>query len=168
MRIFNIITILIFYCMTAFSFHLTPTFFEKRIDGAGGYQEFTLYNNSTKTQRFKITALPGAGNHDGDMDKWVEFSPGIITIKPGSRNILKVFAKAPAGTAEGEYSAFLNFKSIPVPELLKAEGENTAAGARMGLNINVEIYGYAGDLKPKLDVENLKVTEDENGNAILT
>lgn len=167
-RIYSLILTFLLIFSTALSFHIAPTFFEKRIDGPGGYQEFTMYNNSTKTQRFKVTTLPGTGEYNGHMDKWVEFSPKIITIKPQSQSILKVFVKAPKGTPEGEYSIFLNFKSVPVPDITKDDGKTVAAATRFALDINMEVVGYIGDLKPKLDISNLKVTENNDGKAVIS
>ncbi|WP_281699735.1 hypothetical protein [Cetobacterium somerae] len=153
---------------TTFSFHIAPTFFEKRIDAGGGYQEFIMYNNSTKTQRFKVTALPGTGKYGGHMDKWVEYNPKIITIKPKSQSILKVYVKAPQGTPEGEYSTFLNFRSVPVPDITRDDGKTVAAAASIGLNVNMEVIGYVGDFKPKLEITNLKVTENKEGQAVVS
>ena len=167
-KIYQIILIFLLIFSITFPFHITPTFFEKRIDGDGGYQEFTMYNNSTKTQRFKIIPLPGTGEYKGHMDKWIEFSPKIITIKPRSESTLKVYIKAPKGTLEGEYSTFLNFKSVPVPELAKDDGKNVAAAARMALNVNLEIVAYVGDLKPKLEISNLKISENKEKETVIS
>ncbi|MGL6118922.1 MAG: hypothetical protein ACRC0V_00290 [Fusobacteriaceae bacterium] len=167
-RFYNCVLIFLIIFSTTLSFHIAPTFFEKRIDAGGGYQEFTFYNNSTKTQRFKVAALPGTGKYDGDMDKWVEFSPKIITIKPKSQNILKVYVKAPKNLEEGEYSTFLNFKSVPLPDLNRDDGKSVAAAASIGLNVNVEVIGYVGDLKPKLQITNLNVTENKDGKAVVS
>lgn len=152
----------------SFSFHIAPTFFEKRMDAGGGYQEFILYNNSDKTQRFKVTALPGTGRYNGDMDKWIEFNPKIVTIKPKSQSALKVYAKSPKGTLEGEYSTFLNFRSVPVPDITRDDGKTVAAAASIGLNVNIEVIGYVGDLKANLDITNLKVTENKEGQAVVS
>ena len=167
-RIYLLITTFLLIISTAFSFHITPTFFEKRIDGPGGYQEFTMYNNSLKTQRFKVTALPGTGTYGGHMDKWVEYSPKIITIKPQSQSTLKIYIKAPKGTPEGEYSTFLNFKSVPVPDITKDDGKTVAAAARMALNVNLEVVAYVGDLKPKLEISNLKISENKEKETVIS
>lgn len=167
-RIYSLILTFLLIFSTALSFHIAPTFFEKRIDGPGGYQEFTMYNNSTKTQRFKVTTLPGTGEYNGHMNKWVEFSPKIITIKPQSQSILKVFVKAPKGTSEGEYSTFLNFKSVPVPDITKDDGKTVAATARMALNINLEVVAYVGDLKSNLEVSNLKISENKEKETVIS
>ncbi|MGL5000455.1 MAG: hypothetical protein ACRC6J_01885, partial [Cetobacterium sp.] len=167
-RFYNCILIFLIIFSTTLSFHIAPTFFEKRIDAGGGYQEFTLYNNSTKTQRFKVAALPGTGGYNGDMDKWVEFSPKIITIKPKSKNILKVYVKAPKNLEEGEYSTFLNFKSVPLPDLNREDGKTVAAAASIGLNVNIEVIGYVGNLKPKLEITNLEVSDNKDGSALVS
>lgn len=146
---------------TTFSFHIAPTFFEKRIDGPGGYQEFTLYNNTTHTQRFKVEFYESSGNFKGSSHTWTEYSPKIVTIKPKSQSVVKVFMKAPKETPEGEYSTYINFKTIPVPEL-KDEKENVIQAAnRLMLNVSLEIVGYVGDLKPNLEVKDLKVKNEE-------
>lgn len=164
-RLHLFVTTFLLIISTTFSFHITPTFFEKRIDGSGGYEEYVLKNNTNETVRYKIEFLPGLGKF-GHMDKWVEYNPKIITIKPQSQSTLKVYIKAPKGTTEGEYSTLLNAKTIPVPKLEKQPNE-VAAAARLGLNINVEIVGYVGDLVANLDITNLKVNEDKEGKAIV-
>ncbi|MCX3066798.1 hypothetical protein OQE61_04745 [Cetobacterium somerae] len=164
-RLHLFVTTFLIIISTTFSFHITPTFFEKRIDGSGGYEEYVLKNNTNETVRYKIEFLPGLGKF-GHMDKWVEYNPKIITIKPQSQSTLKVYIKAPKGTTEGEYSTLLNAKTIPVPKLEKQPNE-VAAAARLGLNINVEIVGYVGDLVANLEITNLKVNEDKEGKAIV-
>lgn len=168
MKKIYLFTFLFIYSI-AFSFNLSPTFFEQRIDTSGGYQEYIMQNNGTKTQRFKVSVLPGDGEYIGDMSKWTEITPKIITIKPKGSSILKVFVKAPKGTKEGEYSAFLNFRSVPVPELPGETKENTVTSStRMALNVNIEIIGYVGELAPKLELSNIKLDESKEGKAIVS
>lgn len=152
---------------TVFPFHITPTFFEKRIDAGGGYQEFILKNNTNRTARYKISFLPGLGKF-GHMDKWVEYSPKIITVKPQGQSILKVYVKAPKGTPEGEYSTLLNAKTVAVPKVDRQPDEDVSATARMGLDVSMEVVGYVGELNANLAISNLKVSEDKDGKAIVT
>ncbi|MGL4903815.1 fimbria/pilus periplasmic chaperone [Cetobacterium sp.] len=146
---------------TTFSFHIAPTFFEKRIDGPGGYQEFTLYNNTTHTQRFKVEFHESSGNFKGSSHTWTEYSPKIVTIKPKSQSIVKVFMKAPKETLEGEYSTYINFKTIPVPELKDEKDNVIQAANKLMLNVSLEIVGYVGNLKPNLEIKDLKVKSGE-------
>ncbi|MGL5316156.1 MAG: hypothetical protein ACRC92_23060 [Peptostreptococcaceae bacterium] len=151
----------------SFSFHIAPTFFEKRIDTGGGYQEFILKNNTNRTARYKISFLPGLGKF-GHMDKWVEYNPKIITVKPQGESILKVYIKAPKGTPEGEYSALLNAKTVAVPKIDRQPDEEVSAAARMGLDVSMEVVGYVGELNANLAISNFKVSEDKDGKTIVT
>lgn len=161
-----LLTFLLTFSVT-FSFHIAPTFFEKRIDAGGGYQEFILKNNTNRTARYKISFLPGLGKF-GHMDKWVEYSPKIITVKPQSQSILKVYIKAPKGTPEGEYSTLLNAKTVVVPKIDRQPDEEVAAVAALGLDISMEVVGYVGDLNADLAISNLKVSEDKDGKTVVT
>lgn len=166
-RIYLLISTFLLIFFTTFSFHITPTFFEKRIDAGGGYQEYILKNNTNRTARYKISFLPGLGKF-GHMDKWVEYSPKIITVKPQDQNILKVYIKAPKGTPEGEYSTLLNAKTVVVPKIDRQPDEEVAAVTALGLDISVEVLGYVGDLNADLEITNLKVSEDKDGKAVVT
>ncbi|WP_330111374.1 hypothetical protein VSU16_07115 [Cetobacterium somerae] len=167
-KIYLLITTFLLIISTAFSFHIAPTFFEKRIDGPGGYQEFIMYNNTTHTQRFKVEFHESSGNFKGSSHTWTEYSPKIVTIKPKSQSIVKVFMKAPKGTPEGEYSTYINFKTIPVPEL-RDEKENVIQAAnKLMLNVSLEVVGYVGDLKPNLEIKDLKVKSGEKGEEQLS
>lgn len=169
MRFFFKLTLLLFFTFhLTYSFHISPTFFEKRIDLNGGYQEYTMFNNSDKTQRFKITPHPGTGKFDGHMNKWIEFTPKIITIKPQSSAKLRVLIKAPKGTPKGEYSSFLNFKSIPLPKLIKEEDGRVGAMTRMPLSINLEFVGYVGDYPANLEISNLHIVNNKDKGSTIS
>ena len=155
-NIFKIALTFIVIFTSTFSFHIAPTFFEKRIDGPGGYQEFTMYNNTNKTVRYRVITHPGTGRFDGHFNEWMEVSPKIITIKPQSQGLLKVYVKAPQGTSVGEYSGFLNFTAVPVPELNQGNDTDISAAAGARLSVNMEIIGYVGEEVPKVEVTNLK------------
>lgn len=153
--------------ISIFSFSITPTYFEKRIDAGGGYQEFILKNNTNSMVRYKVSIFPGLGKFP-NMNEWIEFSPGILTIKPQSESILKLYVKAPKDTLEGEYSAILNLKTMNLPKLGKNDGKSVAATTRLGVDVSLEIVGHVGNLEPKLEILDLKVTEDRDNNSILS
>lgn len=167
-RIYSLILTFLLTFTATLSFHIAPTFFEKRIDGPGGYQEFILYNNTTHTQRFKVEFIEGSGNFKGSSHTWAEYTPKIVTIKPKSKSIVKVFMKAPKETTEGEYSTYINFKTIPVPELKDEKDNVIQAANKLMLNVSLEIVGYIGDLKPNLEVKNLKTKNSEQGEEQLS
>lgn len=163
----KIITLFFMIFVTTFTFNVTPTFFEKRLDAEGGYQEYVLKNNSDSTIRYKVSVLPGLGKLPS-MDQWVEYSPKVITVKPKSESILKVYIKSPKGTPEGEYSALLNMKTINLPKMPKDDGQTVAATTRLGIDVSLEISGYVGDFPSKLEILNLKMVENKDKKNVLT
>lgn len=163
----QIFLVFLLICLQLQAFNLTPTFFEKRIDGGGEYQEFVFKNDTDRTARYKISFLPGLGKF-GNMSEWINYSPKILTIKPKSQGVLKVHIKAPNGTKEGEYSALLNAKTLPVPKLDRSPDEIVSAAANIGIDVSLEIVSYVGDLKADLEITNLKVIEDKDKKGFVT
>ena len=157
--------IAIFFLISNFIFALQigPPMFEQRIDGSGGYREFTLTNPGTKTLRYKLTVLPGKTN---DMSKWTEVSPKIITIKPGAKGKFKIFAKAPSGIPDGEYHYNLSMKMMDLPKL-PGETDKVDAAAKLNFDFHLGFIGYAGELKPLIEVTNTSVTKNKDGLTVV-
>lgn len=162
----KIVGILLFVLMTVagYGFHIMPDGFEKRIDNGQGYQEFYFPNSGSETIRYKFTATPGS-HVRGDMSRWVEFYPKVLTVRPGETGLLKVFAKSPVGTPEGEYGFHLDAMPIPVPKIGK-DGKEIKANVGVKINASVEMIGYVGDLRPKLSLESYKVYDDNGKTKI--
>ncbi|MGL5964456.1 MAG: hypothetical protein ACRCZ9_11630 [Fusobacteriaceae bacterium] len=165
-KVYNLLFLYFLIFSTTLSFHITPTFFAKRID-TGGYQEYILKNNTNSTIRYQVSVLPGLGTFP-NMNEWIEFSPKVLTIKPQSNGILKIYSKAPNGTSEGQYSAVINLKTVNIPKLKTDTGDAVAAAARLGINVSLEINGYVGELDSDLEVSNLKIVENEEKKAVIT
>ncbi|MBC2853639.1 hypothetical protein [Cetobacterium sp. 2G large] len=157
----------IFFLITNFLFALQigPPMFEQRIDGSGGYKEFTLKNSSKTTLRYKLTILPSSGKYM-DMSKWTEVSPKIVTIKPGKIGKFKVFANAPKDVPEGEYAYTLSLKTMDLPKL-PGETSVVQAGAKLNFDFHLEFIGYAGELKPEIELINPRVDINKDGNVVL-
>lgn len=140
---------LIFFLLTSiqlFSYtNIYPLTFDERIDGQGGYKEYTLTNVTNKTLRYKIYEEKIQDTFD--MSKWVELYPKILTLKPGEKGKLNILVTSPKGTKNGEYLMNLCIKEIGYPsESLKSEIEILT-------NLKIELAGVVGDLKPRLDLK---------------
>ncbi|MGL5189624.1 MAG: hypothetical protein ACRC7S_08215 [Cetobacterium sp.] len=143
----------------SYSFHIMPDIFEKRIDAGRGYSEFYFPNNGTETIRYKFSVEPGSSVR-GDMSKWVDLYPKVLTVKSGDVGVLKVYAKSPAGTPIGEYGFHLNCVPVNIPNLEKGV---TGVKANTGVNISasLELIGYVGDIPPKINLAKRELfTED--------
>lgn len=157
MKKFGIKNIILFIFIMSFVnvfgyINLAPSSFDKNI-GKGGYQEFTLYNQTDIPFRYKITPIMMKNNEkaDKDMSKWVEVYPKIVTVEPQDSQKFKVYIKAPKNSETGDYGAFLNIRQMSAPKVKgEEEKQNLGAGAIIMVNLNLGIYGYVGDEKPKL------------------
>lgn len=156
MRKNSLILVFFIVSLVTFSFQMSPISFEKRIDKGQGFKEFYFPNTGNKTIRYKFTSLPGSA-HRGDMSKWVELYPKILTIKPEQTGVLKVFVQAPKETPEGEYGFLLD--SLPIEVLDKDEqSKDIKAASTVKIRAAIELVGYVGDIKPILKLEKYKIS----------
>lgn len=144
----------------SFGFHMTPDGFGKRFDNGDGYQEYTFKNDTGKTIRYRFEILPGR-NPEKSMHEWVEFEPKNLTIKDGESKKLKLFAKSPDGTPIGDYSFYLAVNSVTVPGAVDNKENAVTAGTTIGINMNVEMLGWVGDLPAQLKLEKYELYEKD-------
>lgn len=166
MSLKKIFTLFFLLANMIFALEIGPTMFEQRIDGSGGYREFTVSNSTNTTLRYKLTVFPGS-DKDRDMSKWTEVSPKILTIKPGKTGKLKIFTKTPNGIPEGEYKYILSLKTMDLPKLL-GENNEIASAAKLNFDFRLEFIGYAGDLKPNVELVNSIVSTNKDGQTVVT
>lgn len=160
MKKYLIIILTLILTTVTWSFHISPDGFGRRID-EGGFQEYTLKNNTGKVIRYRFKILPG--NSDKTMHEWIEFEPKVMTIKDGESKKLKLFAKSPPNTPVGLYWFFLGIETIVLPPDLPEvhEEESTFAGSAVGININIEMGGLVGDLPAQLKLEKYEFYEKD-------
>ena len=148
----------LFMYVAGYGFYMMPDGFEKRIDKGDGYQEFHFPNNTDRTMRYKFSATPGSKGR-GDMSQWVEFYPKVLTIKPRETGLLKVYAKSPEGTPEGENGFHLESVPVDIPQIGK-DGQEIRASVGMKIATALEMIGYVGDLEPKLQILNHRIYKE--------
>lgn len=137
-------------CMLYAYINVEPLYFDKEIDGQGGYKVYTLTNSTNKTLRYRVYSEKISEKND--MSQWMDFYPKSITLKSGESKKIKLLVIAPEGTEKGEYIANLGIKEIPIP-LLK----DTSA-VSLYTNLQIELAGFVGNLHPKVNVKNLNIT----------
>ena len=87
------------------------------------------------------------------MSKWIEYYPTSLKLKPGETKKINVFIEAPEKAKKGEYTGVLGIKEITVPNSLK----NNRAGVNVYTDLKIELAGFVGELKPKLEINDLKL-----------
>lgn len=153
--------------MNVFSMSIGPIYFNQRIDGSGGYQEYEIDNPTFQIKRYKIEVIPDTQNPQmkNQMGKWVDVYPKVLNIQPKSIGKVKVLIKAPPGTKSGEYSFILVPTPITIPTLdnEKEKSELATVGINAPLHFSMVLNGYVGDLgniHKDMKVEEFK---DSNG-----
>lgn len=154
-------------CVQTFGAMMLPMKFDKRIDGTnGGYQEYQIANSTDETVRYKIYKKSEPKDLEdkritGDMSRWIQYYPKIITIPPKSTGIVKVAIKSPLGAKEGEYVARLGTSPLEVPKL--GESKNVVSPQiNLPIGMEMKIFGYVGDIAPKLESD-IKSFKNSNG-----
>ncbi len=143
--LFYILAIVNTYAMT-----MGPIYFNQRIDGAGGYQEYEIGNDSFSRKRYKVQVTPDTENKKmkAEMEKWVEVYPKVLTIPPKSIGKVKVLIKSPPNTKPGEYSFVLSPTPITIPTLENKKNDSKLAtiGIKAPLHFSMVLNGYVGNL----------------------
>lgn len=156
----------LFVVCQSFATGFLPMKFDKRIDGEGGYQEYQIQNGTDEILRYRVVVSGKEEDIEngivGNMDKWIEYYPKIITIKPKSTGIVKVAIKAPSYAKPGEYAARLGIVPISVPQISENGGESFGAQISLPISFTMRIFGYIGEGSPKITAD-LKVKKTERG-----
>ncbi len=141
-----------------YSFDINTVLFDQRIDNGNGYKEFILSNKYTENIRYKIKVLK-SNKKDKDMSSWVEVSPTVLNIQPLSEKKLKIFAKAPKGAKNGEYSFKLQVEPIIVPTISKVKEGKVKGSTNIAFVPIIEMFGYVGnpEFEKNIDLENLNL-----------
>lgn len=138
--------------------NINPVTFDKGIDGKGDGEIYTLFNGSEKPVRYSIyLESPPKGR---DMSSWLEFYPKTITLRPGQSGEVKVFAKAPADSETGEYTAILGLREQSVPD--EESMKKGISAVQVLTNLRIQIAGYVGDVKPNLKLHSPALKREGN------
>lgn len=146
-----------------------PIYFNHRIDGEGGYQEYTIENDSFSTVRYKMGVVPVTEDKElyQKMKNWIEIYPKVLTIKPKSSEKVKVLIKADEDAKIGEYRFRIEPQPIYIPELNEDFREKKPSSVRMRVPfvLMMEVEGYVGNLGDiRKDIE---ITKIKNGIEIV-
>lgn len=149
-------SILVFFFLLTFNLfgyiNINPVTFDRKIDGRGEVQEYTLYNPTQNTLKYQLY-LSDEGI-EKSMKGWIEIFPTTVTLKPGQGGKFKVFIKSPQGVPKGEYLITVGVKEIALPKLSR-EASNTV---QILTHLKMDLAGYVGELNPKIFLKEFEVT----------
>ncbi len=136
--------------------NINPVTFDRKIDGKGEVQEYTLYNPTQNTLKYQLYLTDE--NIEKSMKNWIEIFPTTVTLKPGRSGKFKVFVKAPKGAPRGEYLVTVGVKEIALPKLNSTD----TSSVQILTHLKMDLAGYIGDLIPKIFLKDFSVTLNDN------
>lgn len=149
----NTLILFLFLTFNLFGYiNIYPVIFDKKIDGRGDYQEYTLYNPTQNILKYQLY-LSDQEIKDS-MKDWAEIFPTTITLKPGTSGKFKIFIKAPKGHPQKEYLLTLEVKELALPKLNSKE-TNTV---QILTHLKIDLTGYIGELYPKILLKDFSLT----------
>ncbi|MCX3066796.1 hypothetical protein OQE61_04735 [Cetobacterium somerae] len=139
--------------------NINPVTFDKKIDGKGEMQEYTLYNPTQNILKYQLYLTDE--EIEKSMKNWIEIFPTTVTLKPGRSGKFKIFVKAPKGAPKGEYLVTVGVKEIALPKLNSID----VSSVQILTHLKMDLAGYIGDLIPKIFLKDFSVTlNDDNLN----
>lgn len=159
MKIKKILSFLLFLLsFRSYSYmNVSPLIFDKRIDNGGEIQEYYITNALSHKTSYRIYLEKG----ENDMSEWIEYYPKSLNLEAGETGKIKLFIEAPDKVKEGEYTAILGVKEINTPNVEKS------GNLAIYTNLKIEIAGFVGDLKPQIEVKDIKVENNKLSMKIL-
>lgn len=130
------------------------------------YSTVTVFNTGNKVMKYKlgINSLDNLGNKS-KLAPYLKVFPKFIEINPGESQVVRIIAKGiPVNTFKnGEYRAALSVEelesSIQKKYKTKQESGEVSTVINFKYVINMAIYGYLGELIPKLEVSDMKINK---------
>lgn len=157
-KLVKIFGIYIFIISNILAFDINTTIFDQKIDDGNGYKEIVFKNKSIENIRYKVKVLK-SDEKNKDMSKWVEVSPIVLNAQPLSEKVLKIFAKAPKGIKDDEYSFMLKIEPIIIPTISKAKEGGIKGSSSLAFVPIIKMFGYTGDpnFQENIDLENINL-----------
>ena len=134
---------------------VAPIIFDKRIDQGGAIQEFYITNPTNQEVGYRI--YKEKSDTDLDMTPYMEFYPKTLKLKSGESGKIRVYIEAPKDSTEGEYTTIMGIKEINIPSVKKSGNGNVI----IYTDLKLELAGYVGNLKPNLEIKDLKLKNNE-------
>lgn len=168
MKKITIVIIMILVTSLSYAFpKVYPSVIEMNIDSGRSRGEFTIFNSEKEVKKYKL----GINEKDNfgelsQFSKYLKIFPKYVEIQPGGSQKIRVFAKGiPKGEFDtGEVRAAISIEEIKSQAYKKYESKKVVNGVRTMIDfnyvLNMAVYGYVGELKPKLKVESLNLTKE--------
>lgn len=170
-RLLWVVSLYIIYSFNILSIELNPVIFRFSLE-TPKTQELSVINSKDKSARYRVSLQRPENQKDPDlyMGEWVRYYPKILSVPPKSTRVVRFRVTPPKGKTlkDGEYRAYLILEELPKKEdMVTAKGNTEKEGNQMDLKLNtmlrysLSLYGEKGEIKPQLEFEKFKITQDK-------
>lgn len=159
---------LLLLTLTSFAFpRVYPSIVSMNIERGRGRTELTIFNTEKEVKKYKIGIRDVDNFGDpSELSKYLKIFPKYVEIKPGEQQIIRVFAKnIPIQEFPiGEVRASLAIEEIKAENKKKYKSKDDDNGVSTMITfeyiLNMAVYGYNGELIPKIDVSKITKNKD--------
>lgn len=145
-----------------------PSSVQMKLDKGHNFSSVTVFNTGDKTMKYKLSIkdVDNLGN-SSELAKYLKVFPKFIEIPAGENQIVKIIARGiPANKfKEGESRGSLSIEELESSIEKKYKTKKSIDGVSTTINfkyvINMAIYGYFGNLSPKLEVDNIEIDKTD-------
>lgn len=146
-------------------------------------QEIRITNMSSIARAYRISLEDLMMSEDGNIDRvdnfefsakrMLRFVPRKFEVQPGERQVIRVMARYPKGTEDGDYHAHLEFLEDVSKrlELNKIDENDPKARARMQAQISymtaIPVVLSKGKVSSVIEMSDLRLEKNEGGQASL-
>lgn len=167
-RLLWVVTLYVIYSFNVLSIELNPVIFRFSLE-TPKTQELSVINSKDKSARYRVSLQRPENQKDPDlyMGDWVRYYPKILSVPPKSTRVVRFRATPPKRKTlkDGEYRAYLILEELPKKEDMTTSGENSKNQMDLKLNTmlrySLSLYGEKGEIKPQLEFEEFKITQDK-------
>ena len=174
-----ILTLLLIFTFAPQAYADTVLFFSPtriEIDESKPVQEIRVTNMSNIARNYSVSLLnltmSEAGNtqrvetFDYSARRMVRFVPRQFSIKPGEQQIIRIMARFPEGTEDGEYHAHLEFlENVSKRSALNTDVEGKENQARMNAQVAyataIPVVLSKGEIKTDVSMSDVRIGQDE-------
>lgn len=138
-------------------------------------RQFHLSNNTNKLVKIKVYPERPENQKSKElyMGDWVVIYPKIVYLKPTEKKWVRFGVRKPEGfdkLPDGEYRTLITFEQMENKTYSTVDG-NEEANPSVGLQIlqkmMISLYGNKGEIKHKIQLEELRVEKLEGENFIM-
>lgn len=138
-------------------------------------EKIFLINNSNQMQTYRLSWLEYNANETGGYKKLTEdqkasfnsaspmirFSPKQVTLKPNSKQVVKLAVRRPKGLEVGEYRSHLLLTALPPKRKVSENREDQATQMNVLLSYSLPVIVKHGTGISTASIDDVKLTHDK-------